>query len=139
MTLSKLFTVILFPIVISSCNYSSQKTDAQPLKADISFQSKTFEFGTVLEGKIVEAHYIFTNKSNVPLILYDVKPSCGCTIINWNSKPIKPNKSDTIKVRFDSRHKIGLQKKFISVFSNTKEYLTLLSLEGNVTINHKTI
>lgn len=138
----RLFLLILPAIAVCSCTNAENKDlkskDKQP-KSDISFSNKAIDFGAVSQGSIIDTSFVFTNKSDVPLILFDVKASCGCTATDWNKNPIRPKGTDTIKVRFDSRHRQGMQKKFIAVFSNSKEYVSMLTLEGEVTAKRKTI
>jgi hypothetical protein len=61
--------------------------------AEITFEKAEFDFGTINEGEMVSHTYYFTNTSNVPLIIQNAAPSCGCTVPEWPKDPIPPGGS----------------------------------------------
>ena len=63
----------------------------------------------------------FTNVGNADIIISKVETSCGCTIPEYDKKPVAPGNVGTIRVRFDSSNKSGTQYKTIKLFSNCKD------------------
>jgi len=105
----------------------------------LTFQDTLFEFGTVLEGEIINTVYRFENTGKVPLILTRVEPSCGCTIANdWPREPIKPGDEGSINITFDTNQRIGIQNKSITVIANTYPSSTILYLQGSIIGPQKT-
>jgi hypothetical protein len=99
----------------------------------LSFKDTLFEFGTILEGEIIDRVYEFENTGKVPLVLTRVEPSCGCTIAkDWPRDPIAPGESGKISISFDSNQRIGIQNKSITVIANTYPSSTMLYLKGNI-------
>ena len=86
----------------------------------MEFEVKEVDFGTHHEGEILDTVFPFKNTGEVPLVITNVKTSCGCTTPYWPKKPIKPGESDVIKVRFNTNHKPGKQTKTITIYANTK-------------------
>lgn len=83
----------------------------------ISFDKTTFDYGNVKAG--ADGHRFFTvkNTGDKPLIISEVKPSCGCTTPEWSKDPILPGKTAQIKVGYNTGIK-GAFNKLIEVYSN---------------------
>ena len=45
----------------------------------LKFEKETARFGTVKEGTQATHEFNFTNTGNAPVVISDVKASCGCT------------------------------------------------------------
>lgn len=86
--------------------------------AKISFAEKSYNFGDITQGEKVEYTFEFENVGNEPLILSDVRTTCGCTAPEWPREPIAPGASAKLKVVFNSAGKMGMQNKVITVMSN---------------------
>ncbi len=94
--------------------------------SDDAFESPEFvfdhllhNFGTINEGDIVEHIYHFTNAGQTPIVITDVKATCGCTVPFFPKEPIEPGAEDFIKISFNSTKKPGHQEKSITIFANT--------------------
>lgn len=98
----------------------------------ISFDKTTFDYGNVKAG--ADGHRFFTVKNigDKPLIISEVKPSCGCTTPEWSKDPILPGKTAQIKVGYNTGIK-GAFNKLIEVYSNDPaSNRTVLYIKGNV-------
>ena len=100
--------------------------------AQMAFRERTFDFGTVNEGVVVEHEFSFTNTGTVPLIISTANSTCGCTIPDWPKEPVAPGESGKISVRFNTQGKINQQTKPVSIFANTYPNETKVYLKGNV-------
>ncbi|HEX3385024.1 MAG TPA: DUF1573 domain-containing protein [Mucilaginibacter sp.] len=98
----------------------------------MKFETEHHDFGKIISGNKVTYEFKFTNTGKSPLIITDAVASCGCTIPTWPKQPIKPGESGGIKVVFDSRGKMGLQDKQITITANTKPAQNLVHLIGEV-------
>lgn len=89
------------------------------------------DFGKVKEG--VENHCTFTitNTGTKPLVLSDVKASCGCTTPSKPEGPIAPGKSDKIEVGFKPNGK-GVSEKTITITANTEPRITVVKVKADV-------
>ncbi len=98
----------------------------------ISFDKTTFDYGNVKAG--ADGHRFFTvkNTGDKPLIISEVKPSCGCTTPEWSKDPILPGKEAKIKVGYNTGIK-GPFNKLIEVYSNDPQNSrSVLYIKGNV-------
>lgn len=100
----------------------------------IVFKESSFDFGDINQGDVVEHVFDFENTGNEPLILSDVKTTCGCTAPSWPRQPIGPGESGKITVKFNSRGKVGMQNKIITVLSNAVNQRERIKIVTNVTL-----
>lgn len=99
----------------------------------MEFAEKELNFGTVraVDG-IINHDFVFTNPGKVPIILNEVKSSCGCTVPEWPREPILPGKSGKIAVSFDPSTQSGAVGKTIKILSNASNSPVLLTIRGVV-------
>ncbi len=102
-----------------------------PLPA-FSFESETFDFGTIPVGDVVDHVFTFTNTGEAPLIIQSATASCGCTVPSYSREPVPVGGTGEIAVRFDSKNKRGNQAPTVTVTANTFPKVTKLRLKGNV-------
>ena len=100
-------------------------------KAEITFDKTIINYGTIDKGANGVRDFVFTNTGNAPLIISNVKSTCGCTIPKKPEKPILPGESDKIQVKYDTK-RIGFIRKSISVTSNASNPSVVLKITGQV-------
>ena len=100
-------------------------------QAEIEFKSVTIDYGTIEKGSDGVRVFEFTNTGNEPLIISDVKSSCGCTIPSKPKDPILPGKTGEIKVKYDT-NRVNPIRKTITVLSNAKTPTVALKIKGLV-------
>lgn len=101
----------------------------------ISFDKTTYEYGTVKTGADGHRYFTVKNTGDKPLILSDVKASCGCTTPEWSKDPIMPGKTAQIKVGYNTTIN-GPFQKIIEVFSNDPvNSRSVLNIKGTVDPN----
>ena len=104
---------------------------AQAQQAKISFKSETVDYGTIAKGSDGVRVFEFTNTGDAPLIITNVKSSCGCTVPKKPEGPIAPGESSTIEVKYDT-NRVGPIRKTITVTSNASEPMVALKIKGEV-------
>ncbi len=97
----------------------------------IEWKETTVDFGKIIKGKPVTAEFGFSNPSMVPLIIFSVKPSCGCTVADFPKQPVAPGKSGIIRVTFDAAD-VGFFQKSFTVTSNAQQGEETLVIKGEV-------
>jgi hypothetical protein len=105
----------------------------EPVKGPkIAFKESSFDFGEIKQGDVVEHVFVFENTGKEPLILTDVRTTCGCTVPKWPKEPLAPGASASITVQFNSRGKIGMQNKVITVLSNSNTQQDRVMIKTNI-------
>ncbi len=117
--------------VVNNPNTASGKGDLSVLPS-FDFEEEVHDFGKIREGETVSYSFIFTNTGKSDLLISDVSTSCGCTVPTYPKTPIKPGKSGTIKVTFNSAGKHGFQTKNIVVVANTQPNTKLIQIKAQV-------
>jgi hypothetical protein len=100
--------------------------------AEISFAEEKFDFGELNEGPKVSHDFNFVNTGKEPLILSNVKASCGCTTPSWTKEPILPGEKGTILVTYNTAKRVGSFNKSITITSNASVATKVLYINGNV-------
>jgi len=121
-------------MVTNSETASGQDKENIPVSA-ITFESDTFNFGTVEEGERVSHSFKFTNTGTNDLVISNAKAGCGCTVPSWPKEPIAPGKSGIIDVVFNSDGKPGKANKEVTVFANTEPANSRVVISGFVKAN----
>ena len=86
----------------------------------IEFDAKQFECGAIQEGKVDRLHAVFTvtNTGDELLKLLEVRPGCGCTVVDFDST-VAPGKSSKIEASVNIKgYHAGPISKGITVTSN---------------------
>lgn len=98
---------------------------------EFKFETETIDYGKIDKGADGARTFTFTNIGDQPLIIKDIKSSCGCTIPEKPKKPILPKEKGTIKVSYNTNITGGFAKS-ISILSNVKNERTVLKIKGFV-------
>jgi len=100
--------------------------------AKIRFESDTIDFGEVWDYQTLEGRFHFTNVGTEPLLVTDVKPSCGCTPVELERNRFEPGEQDHVAVRWDLKG-FGHQAKTIAVTTNSVgEPITMLTVRAEI-------
>jgi len=128
-------TNTIFNIAVMLLLTISFQSKAQNLVASeagvFQFETEEIDFGTIQKGADGERVFTFKNTGNVPIIIADVKTSCGCTVPSKPKGPIMPGAMSQIKVKYDTK-RIGAFSKTITVMSNASEPRKLLKIKGKI-------
>jgi len=95
---------------------------------------KTIQVGEILEQQNVEHTYIIKNAGNAELQIISVKPSCGCSVADFD-KAIPPGKEGRVHIKIDGK-KVGagpFDKSFMVKTNDPENEQFNLSVQGTVT------
>ncbi|MFA5418360.1 MAG: DUF1573 domain-containing protein [Bacteroidales bacterium] len=112
-------------------NPSSAETTATN-EPQIKFEKTEHDFGRIIQGERVTYQFKFTNTGQSDLLISKVSTSCGCTVGKYTKTPIAPGESDVIEASFDSSGRKGIQKKTITVLTNTQPNTTTLLIKAEI-------
>lgn len=104
---------------------------AQEKVAKIKFKTDTIDYGTIEKGSNGVRVFEFTNTGDAPLIITDVKSTCGCTIPKKPDGPIMPGETGKIEVKYDT-NRVNPIRKTITVTSNADTPTIALKIKGEV-------
>ena len=97
----------------------------------ITFNEQIHDYGKIQQGADGTCEFKFKNTGKTPLILSNVRASCGCTVPSWTQEPVQPGKEGVIKVSYNTQI-LGIFNKSITVNSNAKNSEVYLAIKGEV-------
>lgn len=114
---------------LSSLTINNESATDNP--AHIEFEGTTHDYGNITVGDNGSYSFKFKNTGGEPLIIQDVRTSCGCTVAKKPATPIMPGDSDEIIVKYDTR-RLGGFHKTITITSNADNASVILTIKGNI-------
>jgi hypothetical protein len=133
-----LFTILSVILIQGTgCNQTgkssgSESAGAKTGLAAIDFKTLEHDFGQITEGEKVAFLFSFDNSGTGDLVIESATTSCGCTVPEFEDKPIPPGGSGTLEVVFDSSGRSGMQTKTITVRSNAAKPVMILKITAEV-------
>jgi len=107
---------------------------AQQKEPFMAFDSQTHNFGTIKEEDGPVTHkYIFTNTGSIPLVIKEVRASCGCTASDWTKEPVLPGNKGFVSATYNPVGRPGPFTKTVTVTSNATNSPITLRFNGTVT------
>ena len=99
----------------------------------IEYDKTEHDFGKINEadGRVTTV-FTFKNSGMTPLVLNNVRASCGCTTPKWTKEPVAPGEEGQITVTYNPNGRPGHFNKTITVTSNAKTSTTKLHIKGEV-------
>ncbi len=109
-------------------------------KSKIVFEETVHDFGSFKEAAGPQTTtFKFTNTGAVPLVLSNVRASCGCTTPKWTREPVAPNASGEIQVSYNPKNRPGSFNKTVTVSSNAENSSVVLRIKGTVAQRERTL
>ena len=100
-------------------------------KAEFKFNEEKHDFGKIPQGTPVTTVFEFTNVGTTPLIITDVRPTCGCTIADFTKTPVNPGDKGSIKITYNAAFMAPFTKTIV-VTSNASTPVKNLIIVGEV-------
>ena len=103
------------------------------------FDTDDHDFGVVAEEGGPIAHpFNFVNTGDAPLLIGQVKASCGCTTPSWTKEPVAPGDTGVVVAQYNPQNRPGTFRKSITVTSNADPASRVLYIKGVVNPKPKT-
>ena len=129
-TMKKSFAIMVM-VFFASISIQAQENTVSA-QDSIVFENTTHDYGTIVQGSNGNCEFKFVNKGKAPIVLNNVKASCGCTTPEWTRTPVAPGENGIIKVTYNTNN-TGAFSKSVTVNSNAKNSTVVLIIKGNVT------
>ncbi|MCF6367108.1 MAG: DUF1573 domain-containing protein [Bacteroidales bacterium] len=121
-------TFAIMLLFTAACSQSEETEN----NAEMTFKESTdFDYGKIKQNSDGTHEFEFKNTGADPLIITNVKSSCGCTVPTYPKEPVAKGKKAIISVKYDTK-RIGTFHKTITVYSNAKNSPVELHIKGEV-------
>lgn len=121
MSIKAIFLLLLF-----SLYFSAPPSPVMEWLTDVDH-----DFGDILQGTPVTVDFKFTNLTDSPLTIDNVRTTCGCTASEWSEVPTPPDSTGMVRIVYDAR-KPGHFYKKIRVFFTGQRKVEMLTIFGFV-------
>ncbi len=130
-------SLVMISMLLSQCGSNGRQEPTGLASGDtgnvnIVFGEYEHDFGKVTEGEKVGWVFKFENKGTSNLVITSATTSCGCTVPEYDTKPIAPGGKGNLEVVFDTSGRNGKQTKTITVKSNARTPVVLLKITAEV-------
>lgn len=87
----------------------------------IQFNETEHDFGTIPNGIPVETVFEYKNTGDSPLVVTDIKSTCGCTVPSDWTKQVMPGETGHFNVKFNGKGNGNQISKTITMTTNTEK------------------
>lgn len=126
-----LLSVLTFTVGCSQTSQAETTVDIDAQGPIIKFETNSHDYGTIEQNGNGTYDFKFTNEGTEPLVLTNVRSTCGCTVPQWPRTPIAPGESEIIKVKYNTA-RVGSFAKSVYVTSNGSTQPVILKIRGKV-------
>lgn len=99
------------------------------------FDHYNYDFGHLVRGKIEYHTFLISNEGGEPLSIIDVTPPKGIKIIDSPVQPILPGEKSILRIKINTRGRVGIQHQSVLVESNDPSSpLIILGIHGSVRV-----
>ena len=123
--------VIAFVVSLQLNAQDNVEVNKNPNAPVISFESNVIDYGEIVKGSDGIKYFNFVNSGKEPLIISNVRSSCGCTVPEYPRTPIGPNQESHIKIKYDTK-RVGPFRKTITIYSNVEDGAIVVTVKGRV-------
>ena len=128
----KQLTFLLFALVFTANIAMAQSGPV------ITFEKTEIDYGSVALGSDGVKSFKFKNTGNQPLVIKNVRATCGCTAPRWSTEAIQPGKTGTVEVKYDT-NRAGVFAKNLFVETNETQPQHTLTIKGVVVEKSTTV
>jgi hypothetical protein len=132
--MNRKISVLWMVLVLAITGYSQQ------VGPNISWDVSTYDFGDIKEtdGKVTY-NFTFSNTGSEPLVITNVRPSCGCTSSDYTKEPVAPGAKGFVSATFNPENRPGKFSKSITITTNCNPPASTIRFTGNVISRPQTV
>ena len=122
------FLYVLLLVVFSSTLSFAQEITFH----EGELEDNVYDYGTLVQYEKSRRVLKFKNTGDVPLVIMNLKGSCGCLGYGYKKEPIEPGKEGEIWFTYDTK-RVGYFTKHLTLQSNDiNGEITVIRLKGTV-------
>ena len=97
----------------------------------LSFETEEIDYGTIAFDADGVRVFKFTNTGKDPIVITQVKTSCGCTSPTYSKDPVLAGQTGEIQVKY-ATNRVGKFTKTVTIISNASEPNKVIKIKGEV-------
>ncbi len=121
------FILIILIFNIFAMTVSAQET----VGGVVEFDRTVYDFGDVmLSDGPISCEFKMKNISSMPIVIYSITTTCGCTDVEWSKEPIRPGASVTVSATYSNDEGPYPFNKTLTMYLSGVDKPILLKLKG---------
>lgn len=132
--MKQILTLLFISFLAITINAQEKKVTEpvqDPNAPAFEFETEVIDYGKIALNADGVRVFKFKNVGKSPLVISNIKSSCGCTVPKKPTEPIMPGKTGEIEVKYDTNRPGGFSK-MITVTSNAVGPPKRLRIKGIV-------
>ncbi|MEO9967789.1 MAG: DUF1573 domain-containing protein [Reichenbachiella sp.] len=102
-------------------------------KGTLEFIISDHDFGDIKEEDGPATYeFEFINAGKAPLVISNVRASCGCTTPAWSKEPVLPGEKGFVKAQYNPRNRPGTFRKSLTITTNGNPAVVQAYIRGKV-------
>ncbi len=102
LTEEQLARLVNYAVKLQEEPANKKKPKRQAPKANVVWTNSKYELSNITKGDILFLPFKYTNFSNTPYVIDDIKSNCDCVTVQIPTEPLLKNESNTIMLSIDS-------------------------------------
>ena len=111
-------------------NGKRQKNDLEQTKTVAEISSRMINFGSFHWKEKQDTVLTLLNKGNKLLVVHDISTSCGCTVADYDKRPVLQGKSLEIKISYKADRPESFNKTVV-IHCNSSDSPIMVHVRGN--------
>ena len=128
---ASLIALTLSAVPVSASMLTGNSLIEKIVESVITWKSDTIDVGEIPQGTPYTIKFEFTNTTDKPVLITNVKAACGCTATDYSKDPIKPKKVGYVNATYNAAN-AGSFTKSVTVTTSDSEKPKVLTFKGKV-------
>ena len=107
-------------MMLFSCDNFAQELESNEDIGVFHFEEEVIDYGNIAQHDDGVRTFKFTNRGRAPIVISNVKTTCGCTVPTYPKQAILPGETATIDIKY-ATNRVGSFSKTITIISNADE------------------
>lgn len=136
--MKSIFSILMIVMMAAGCiRLESKVSETKVLEITENVERDViYEMGTIETGERTVLELKLKNTLQKPFVINDVIWFCGCTIPEFETAPILPQKYSVVKITFIADH-LGLFSKSVKIYLNTQKKPVQILFRGEIVSKSK--
>ncbi|GAP72871.1 hypothetical protein SAMD00024442_49_4 [Candidatus Symbiothrix dinenymphae] len=115
--------------MFSTAAVAQTADDAQKV---VSVDRLVHDFGIVPEAGEIKTTFVVTNNTDGPVLVTNVRTTCGCTVPSWTKTPIEAGQKGEIAVVYNTAGRPGSFSKEVTISTSGEPQTLQVKIKGTV-------
>jgi hypothetical protein len=127
----KKISLLLASMIFTASFLYAQEAAVEKKIDPVEWSETVHDFGDLELRKPGTATFMFKNTSEAPVVITNVRSSCGCTVAKYTKEPVKPGEEGEVSATYNAA-RVGAFTKTVTVTIDALAKPVVLKIKGQV-------